>query len=199
MSALPDNDTLLPGFAEPVHDAQAAFRAALDALARPGRLQRLNRLAHAPAGLRPAAAALLLALADYETPLWLDAQAQPAAPFLRFHTGAPLCEAPADAAFAVVGADAQLPALREFALGSDAQPERSTTVIVEVAALREGGPWRLSGPGIEREHRLTVEGLRPDFIAEWNALRALFPRGVDLLLTCGETLCGLPRTTAIEG
>ena len=65
-----------------------------------------------PAPLAPAAAATLLTLVDFETPLWLDpAAATPAVlAWTRFHCGAPVVDAPEPARFAVVtDPDALLP------------------------------------------------------------------------------------------
>ena len=74
----------LPGFAEPVGEAQATFRAVLDAMARPGKLHQAGERLAAPVPLDPATAALLLTLADNETPLWLDAVAVAARDWLAF-------------------------------------------------------------------------------------------------------------------
>ena len=78
----------LPGFADPVGEAQATFRAVLDAMARPGRLHRVGERLTAPAPLDPATAAVLLTLVDHETPLWLDAAAAAARDWMAFHCGA---------------------------------------------------------------------------------------------------------------
>jgi len=43
-----------------------------------------------------------------------------------------------------------------------------------------------------------VAGLPPGFLAEWEANRALFPRGVDVILCAGDHLAALPRTVRIE-
>uniref|UniRef100_UPI001954D889 phosphonate C-P lyase system protein PhnH n=1 Tax=Klebsiella pneumoniae TaxID=573 RepID=UPI001954D889 len=60
-------------YADPVHEAQQAFRAVMNALARPGTIQLVAGLAEAPAPLTPVAAAVVLALADFETSVFLDA------------------------------------------------------------------------------------------------------------------------------
>jgi alpha-D-ribose 1-methylphosphonate 5-triphosphate synthase subunit PhnH len=186
---------LTAGFAEPVLDAQRCFRAVLDAMARPGRVQRLPDLPEPPAPLGAAAAAVLLTLADADTPVWLDAGAAVAA-WLRFHAGAPVVADPADAAFLL--ASATPPALRDLAQGTEEEPHRSATLVLQVATLEEGTGWRLTGPGIEQAHRLQVAGLPAGFAAEWQANRARFPCGIDLVLCAGDRLAALPRTTALE-
>ena len=186
---------LLPGFADPVADAQSAFRAVLEAMARPGRVQRLPRPPAPPAPLSPAAGAVLLALADAETPLWLDAGAQ-AAEWAVFHAGCPLVEDPGAATFAL--ATGTPPALSSLDQGTDEEPQRAATLILQVASLEEGRGWRLSGPGIEHEHRLQVEGAPAGFLAAWAASRARFPLGVDVILCAGERVAALPRSTTIR-
>lgn len=189
---------LAQGFADPVHQGQQAFRALLEALARPGRIHRLPTLPEPVDGLGPAAAALALALLDFETPVWLDAHSRAAAGFMRFHCSCAIVDQPARASFAFINGFDALPALADFALGSDAEPEESTTLVIEVAELRNDGPLALTGPGIERQHRLGVGGLDAAHLDERAALHELFPRGLDLFLTCGDRVCGLPRTTRIH-
>jgi alpha-D-ribose 1-methylphosphonate 5-triphosphate synthase subunit PhnH len=200
-----DLSHLRPGFVEPVRDAQRCFRGVLDALARPGHVVELVDLPEPPAGLGAAQSAVLLALADTDTPVWLppalrDAEA---GHYLRFHCGCRLATKLANAHFVVPAALTELPALDELRLGDPAFPDRSATLIVEVAGLEAGGPsrqsgvLRLSGPGIETEAHLSVAGWRTattDFLRE---NRRRFPLGVDLLLTCGSRVAGLPRTVHI--
>jgi alpha-D-ribose 1-methylphosphonate 5-triphosphate synthase subunit PhnH len=189
----------LPGFADPVDDAQRIFRRVLDALAHPGRIVAIDAPADLPAGpLGRAAIGTALALLDFETPLWLDEAAGAVRPHLRFHCNCPSAEAPDRAGFAVIGDPAVLPALDRFALGTDAYPDRSTTLVIEVRALAEGGALSLSGPGIEARTRLDVAGLPKRFWAERAALAPLFPRGIDVILTCGDRLAAVPRTTRVE-
>lgn len=194
-----DLSHLQAGFAEPVHDAQRCFRGVLDALAHPGAIVELADLPAPPAGLGAAQCAILLALADIDTPVWLQPELRdaPAGHYLRFHCGCRLAANLADATFVLPASLDALPALDELRLGEPAFPDRSATLIVEVADLSAGGPLHLSGPGIESEARLAVAGWRTattDFLRE-NGRR--FPLGVDLLLTSGARVVGLPRTVRI--
>jgi len=198
MSAL-TADGPLPGFADPVDDAQRIFRKVLDALAHPGRIVAIDAPADLPPGpLGRAALGTALALLDFETPLWLDEAASAARAHLRFHCNCPKAETPGGASFAFLGDPAVLPTLDSFALGTDAYPDRSTTLVIEVRALADDGDLTLSGPGIEDRTRLGIEGLPAGFWAKRAALAPLFPCGIDLILTCGDRLAALPRTTRVE-
>lgn len=185
------------GFAEPVFEAQSAFRAIMEALARPGLVQPLRADVNPPAPLPRGVAAVALTLCDHDTPVWLDpalAQSGAVAGWLRFHTGAPLVARPGDAQFALATAPEHLPLLADFAQGSDEYPDRSTTLVVAPGALKT---WRLAGPGIK--HSLVAElGLTdPGFAGQWLENRARFPRGIDLLLAADDQIVGLPRTTRL--
>ncbi len=186
-------------FGDPPLASQAAFRAALDALARPGRIQRVRSDAQHPSGAAASAAALALALLDPDCTLWLAprlAQGSAAA-WLRFHTGCRIVSQLHEAQFIWSDAD-QLPPLETLPQGSEFDPESAATCLVQVQALEAGAGWRLQGPGIEQTAHLTVRGLGAPFVAQWRANHASFPRGVDLLLCADDRVAGLPRTTAIE-
>lgn len=187
-------------FADPVHDSQRTFRAVMNAMARPGTIQAVAGLAAAPGPLFPVAAAVAVALADYETPLWLDAPlaaSSEVAAYLTFHTGARIVAAPAHAIFALVANPQALPDLAGFASGTDVYPDRSTTLILQVASLTDGLRLRLEGPGIKGHDTLVVAGLPADISARLTANHALFPRGVDLVLAGPEGVAALPRTTRV--
>ncbi len=191
---------LLPGFADPVMDAQGVFRALLSAMAQPGTAEDLALDLRPPAPLAKATAALVLALADFETPVWLDAAARTAAVtrHLRFHCGCPLVSDSRAAAFAIIAAPEQMPPLAAFAAGSDAYPDRSATIIIQVPSFTGGTPWRVRGPGIRVETTLAIAGLAADF-GQWSAdNHASFPCGVDVVFTCGSRLVGLPRSASVE-
>jgi alpha-D-ribose 1-methylphosphonate 5-triphosphate synthase subunit PhnH len=184
-----------PGFADPVLDAQAGFRALMEAMARPGRIQDVIPPPDLPEGLGAAAAAVVLTLADTETPLWTDAGAE-ARGWIAFHTGAPLLDDPTRAMLLLNTGEA-MPSLLTLYAGEDETPQEGATLIRQVAALEAGSGWRLRGPGIEREHRLAAAGLPLDFPARWRANAARFPRGVDVVLCAGGRLAALPRSVAI--
>jgi alpha-D-ribose 1-methylphosphonate 5-triphosphate synthase subunit PhnH len=194
--ALPRPLSQLPlGFADAAADAQASFRAALQALSMPGLPVPCGVAAPTVPGLMPATVALLLALMDHETPVWWAAPG--AAPWLQFHTGAPQAASPAQAHFAVCQLGASWPALEAFCPGTDASPERSTTLLVELASWQGGTPQRCHGPGFREPRSLCLSGLPPGFWVQWQDNHARFPSGVDVIFICGDQLMGLPRTTVV--
>ena len=184
-------EALLGGFADAPIASARAFRAALEAMARPGTLWTVTG-AVPPAPLSVAAGVLILTLCDGTTPVHLgpSLDTRLLRDWVTFHTGAPLVAA-AQARFAV-GTWADLHPVDRFAIGQPDYPDRSATLIVEMAALSATGP-RLTGPGIA-----TVAHLSLPEVAAFRANRALFPMGFDTYLTCGDRLAGLPRSTIVE-
>ena len=145
---------LTPGFADPVADAQACFRAVLDAMAHPGQVQSVPFVAP-PAPLCTAAAAVVLTLVDQDAPLSLDPATAAAASWISFHTGVSIVEA--NAADFVLAQS--LPDLTQLANGTDEAPETAATVIIQVASLTSGARFQLAGPGLRVPSVLTVDGL----------------------------------------
>jgi alpha-D-ribose 1-methylphosphonate 5-triphosphate synthase subunit PhnH len=191
---------LARGFDDPVGDSQAAFRAAMWALARPGRVEALATDLTPPAPLSPETAALVLALCDYETPLWLDAAlaAVPeVADFLRFHTGAAILEEPGEARFAIISDPLEMPDFSAFPQGSPEFPDASATLIVQVAGFSDAR-FILKGPGIKGKTPFGAAPLPADFATRMAANRALFPREVDLLLVGPGGVAGLPRSVTVR-
>jgi alpha-D-ribose 1-methylphosphonate 5-triphosphate synthase subunit PhnH len=185
----------LPGFADPVAQAHATFRAALDAMARPGTVHEAGTALVPPAPLDPATAAVLLTLVDVDTSLHIAPDCAAATAWLVFHCGtAPIAD-PGAAAFAVARS---LPDLAALNTGSDEAPESAATLVLQVAALGTGTAFALAGPGISGAATLRAEGLPPDFAARWSANHALFPRGIDLILCAGTTLAAIPRSISVR-
>lgn len=197
--------TMGRAFADPVQGAQLVFRALLEAMSRPGRVQTLP--AAVLAALEPPSPergqfALLLALLDAQTSVWLDPHS--AAPamqaLLRFHTGVQVVEHAAAAAFAVTRASPASAALwATLADGSDEAPQAGATLIIELPSLDTGPALVLRGPGIQSTQALRAGGLDDAFWAARSALAPRFPRGIDLVLTCGDRIAALPRSTRVAG
>jgi alpha-D-ribose 1-methylphosphonate 5-triphosphate synthase subunit PhnH len=192
-------DVLTGGFAEPVFEAQSVFKMLMDGMARPGTIQTVAADVTAPAPLGIAAGAIGLTLCDHDTPVWLSAGlAKSAIPeWLGFHTGAPLTAEKAEARFAFVEAGAMLSTFGLFAAGTQEYPDRSTTVVIELADLEGGRRLALMGPGIQSVTEIAPVGLPETFLRLWTENRALFPRGIDIVLTAGKRFLCLPRTTKI--
>jgi alpha-D-ribose 1-methylphosphonate 5-triphosphate synthase subunit PhnH len=189
------------GFSDPVFNAQAVFRAVMDAMARPGTAQTQPRLARPPAPLSATAGAVALALCDNDTPLWLDSPLQAQAPvkaWLGFNTGAPLANTPADAHFALIANPKEMAALDGFAQGTQEYPDRSTTLILLVDDLASGPSLLLEGPGIEKTSMIAPPGMPRHFVEQWKQNNQRFPRGVDIILAAPGALACLPRTTRIK-
>jgi len=189
---------LAPGLADPPHDAQRLFRAVLDAISHPGRVVELIDAPAGPSGVGPAATGCLLTLADRDTPLWLGPAYDHEAvrDYLRFHTGAPLVADRAQATFALLSPE--VAEFDGFAIGTDSYPDRSATLVIEVAALGSGATRRWRGPGIDGASRVAIDGPGDRFWQAWNENHALFPCGVDILFVAGRQLAALPRSIAVE-
>jgi hypothetical protein len=124
--------SLAEGFSNSVFDSQSTFRSAMEALARPGRIRPIGADILPDAPLLPSAAGLILALCDFETPLYLSphlAALPGVAAFLRFHSGVPLVAEPSRATFALLDLAHDRLDLGSFAQGTPEYPDRSTTII----------------------------------------------------------------------
>jgi alpha-D-ribose 1-methylphosphonate 5-triphosphate synthase subunit PhnH len=135
------------GFAQPAHGSQGCFRAVLDAMARPGRVQMLpadvRQDLHHPADLSEAFAAVLLTLTDADTRVhWAPGLCAPAAlavwrAFGRFHTGLTEAADPAEADFAFTHANHTPESLlATLPLGEDETPQHGATLVIEAATLQ---------------------------------------------------------------
>ncbi|SEA14116.1 phosphonate C-P lyase system protein PhnH [Rubrimonas cliftonensis] len=186
---------LTGGFADPPIEAARAFRAAMEAMARPGSVHRVAG-ARPPAPLSPAAGALILTLCDADAPLCLVGAADTGEVrgWVAFHTGAPIVGRGA-CAFAV-GSWEDLAPLDGYPVGTPEYPDRSATLIVDGADLSQGagaGAARLSGPGLKDAAFLRL----PD-VAAFGANAERFPLGLDAFFASGDLVAALPRSTCVE-
>jgi alpha-D-ribose 1-methylphosphonate 5-triphosphate synthase subunit PhnH len=195
---------MLAAFANPVFDSQRTFRELLQAMARPATPRELPVLPPAPAPISPEAMAILLTLCDATTSVWLQQPDEEAVRHLRFHAGLKLAEQPRDADFALITDPASMPRLDAFARGDLRYPDRSASLIIQVAgfdaspASKEGS--KFTGPGIQDTATLAIDGLPRDVWHQRAALSAQLPLGIDLYFVAAHQVVGLPRTTRwLEG
>ena len=172
----------------------------MGAVSRPGRILPFKVAHDAPSPLWPTAAAVARTLCDFQTPVWLSPQlcSEAVTNYLRFHTGAPIASTRADAAFIFLqaGVDPVDPSL--FAQGTHEYPDRSATLVIQTASLRNAGAIDLSGPGIPLPVTLDAEGLTPDFWMAMAGNHAQFPLGVDVIFVSPDAIAALPRSTSIR-
>lgn len=166
------------------------FRTILDAMARPGKILSLN--ADPPEDLSPAQAAIAMTLIDATQQVWVTRQTSELADWFGFHTGTrpQLKLEKADFVFATPDDFDALDACR---IGNDEYPDQSATIIMELPELTNEGA-KLTGPGIETKASLSLPEL-----AFFQRNMALFPLGLDFMLTCGTQIACLPRSTKVEG
>ena len=188
------------GFAEKVLSAQGTFRSVMEAMARPGSVARIVAEVGTPAAMMRGTAAIALTLFDHDTPVWLDpamSETSEVTKWLKFHTGTPVVADSSISHFALIGDAAALPALDRFAFGSNEYPDRSTTLILQVASLTQGHRLVLQGPGIDGSAMLQAAVQPADLFERLDINAALFPRGIDVVLVAGDAIVAIPRTTRL--
>jgi alpha-D-ribose 1-methylphosphonate 5-triphosphate synthase subunit PhnH len=188
------------GFADKVLSAQSTFRSVMEAMARPGSVQRVTASIGTPPPMMRGVAAIALTLFDHDTPIWLDekmSETMDVARWLKFHSGAPIVADTSISAFALVNDAGALPDLDRFALGSNEYPDRSTTLILQVASLTQGQAYELRGPGIDGSAVLNATFEPKDLFDRLSINATLFPRGIDLVLVADDAIVAIPRTTRL--
>jgi alpha-D-ribose 1-methylphosphonate 5-triphosphate synthase subunit PhnH len=173
---------------------QQAFRAVLDAFARPGTQAALaDPGTHALPVLLATVLDESVTLADPGQVLDADQRRLLLAPHAAAH----------EAHFVLLDGTAPPAAGFTPALGTLEAPELGATLVLCVPALSpqtrpDALALTLTGPGIETERMLHVGGLQRAWLerrAEWVSA---YPMGVDIVLCAGQHIAALPRTTRIQ-
>ena len=170
-----------------VFDAQRHFRTVLDAMARPGKINRLVTVALTPPGrLNHGAACVAFALLNADVGFHLDGFGDAEAEYLRVNTSSRAVAAEA-AEFVFVSGLAQTSAIRAAKVGVPAYPETSATAIIQVAQIGKSSATRglqltLTGPGVETQEIVFVNGLETVHLEALRDRNTEFPLGVDAIL-----------------
>jgi len=190
---------LIPGFSDHILGSQTIFRSMLDAMAHPGTIKAVDdAICGAPKDIPLAAAACLLTLVDYDTPVWLAPEFVSMRSWLAFHTGAPKAASIDQTRFALMSGQASSPAVTDFSKGDDRYPDLSATLIVVCTSLQGDRTVRLIGPGIETEALIAPQGLHDSFWSHVRENNAQFPLGSDIILISGHEFLALPRSIICE-
>lgn len=173
--------------------AQAVYRAVLDAFARPGTIRLLPRTAY------PSALLSAMSLADLETGTHLlEAPGEEWTSVLATATGAPQTSL-RDAKFVTALRPLTDDELGEVSVGTPLSPESGATVIIAVDSVRGGDAVRLTGPGVPQPIEFAPHGISTGIWETRERLVSAFPTGVDLLFVGRDgDLVGIPRTTVVD-
>lgn len=187
------------GFADPAVQSAHAFRAIMQAMARPGHVMELSPSLQPPDPLLASAAAVALTLCDFQTPIWLapDLLNDRVTHYLRFHAGAPITMDHSKAQFLFVTAAQTGPGLAALMQGTHEYPDRSATLVIQVPGFAPGAV-ALSGPGIRGAASFGAVGLNAAF---WEAMaenHARYPVGIDVIFAAPGMVAAVPRSTEIR-
>lgn len=166
---------------------QSIFRELLESFSRPGEVRDLTDWINGTSARR----IVLATLMDGETTL-ADPHGIIAPqdwPLLQAQRGTPETAR-------YVAIDGSRPPDFQPALGSLESPEFGATLLISVDAIGSGAlPMSLSGPGIDGQRTLLLNGLHIDWLEHRADWVAAFPLGVDILFCDAQRIVALPRTT----
>ena len=195
--------TNLPGFQDLVHDSQNTFRVLLNALSRPGTINKITVELTPPSGLNLACAAACLTLLDLETFVWLQPELnnEEVKNWLLFHTGCRFTGDTKQADFAVIWDLNNMPDLSKFKQGTPVYPEDSTTLLITVEKFHETFLQQqmpiLTGAGINQQITMPIN-LSDSFWQQWQQNHNSYPLGTDIYFFTENKIVGLPRTSKIN-
>lgn len=206
---------------DPVFDAQEHYRLLLDAMARPGKINILQRLLlSVPAASQTVAAPVFtdaaalvgFALLNSDVSFYVDGPgADLATRYLIVNTSA-RPEALEEADFVFASGHVPSNTVDAMKKGSLPYPEEGATLVASVGALatepsglgtQNGHPGSdlaltLQGPGIAGKKTFFVRGLNATLIEALQQSNTEFPLGVDLILTDGDgRVACIPRSSRI--
>lgn len=190
--------TIAQGFSDPVVGTQYCFRQVALAMSEPGTRVQVPEVM-ATCTVSAAAMAVLLTLTSHDTPLFIDPSFDNEALMqqLKLHTNPPLVTRPEAARFALLNGRESACDPAAFFCGTDEIPESSATLIVDVEQLTSFHELMLMGPGISTYR--VISPILPIALEDYLCSRPhAFPLGIDVIVTSGDELIAIPRTTQVE-
>lgn len=191
------------GYCDRVAAARLVHRRVMAALTWPGSRQPLPLPEDRPDGLPPVAAALMLALCDSDTPVYLPsglALSRWCATWLRLHCQAAVVDDPGSARYLLCRRDDDLPLSRILyarsngALPGDEDPLRDRTLLLEVASLRGGLSVCIqSDHDTRREVIVDIDALPTAVLGSCCKQDAHAPLGIDIIAFDADSIIALPR------
>lgn len=168
---------------------QPLFRELLEAFSRPGDVRDLTRWIEGSSAQR----AVLATLMDGEATLADPHQKIDAADWSLLQAQSGTAET---ARYVVI--DGSLAPDFEPATGTLNSPEFGATLLIAVTSVGAGAQsLQLTGPGIDGQRTVQLDGLDSGWLerrADWGAV---FPLGVDIILCDTKRIIALPRTTRV--
>ena len=189
---------LWKGFDNDVIESQRCFKKTMKAMSEPGHLVTLDGLKTTD-DISPATFNLALTLIDQDISVWVSPELSTTTFIdnLRFYCGCKIVSSPLEADFVFIRLTAwkDLEGLKQ---GTEEYPDRFPTLIIESNGLAAEGNIELSGPGIKDVREVGIKDITPQQIKLFQRNQQRFPMGYDFLLTDGEQLMALPRTTQLK-
>ena len=192
--------SLAEGYETHSIEASHDFRVLMNAMSRPGTLQKVTAGTDSVNGLNAGSIVAALTLCDHETTVFVeesDAGAE-IREFLSFRCGCLLTEELEQADFAFFGTVPGTDVLERLKIGNSQYPDRSATLIAQVDTMSEGDGLLLEGPGIFNLHALSIPAISSELVEWWTTNNDRFPLGIDMILTTNDAIVGLPRTVKIK-
>ena len=188
------------GFENSEIGSAIVFRKVVEAMSGPGSIHTPRIALNPPVGLNAMTCAMVLTLCDMDTPLWIQPcrHRESIRRYVSFHTGSPIASDVQEATHVIVRSPVCENVLENLAIGTEAYPDRSATVLMMVDEFQGRKLISLKGPGIDGSARLAVIPVNGMFWEWRKRMEGLFPLGVDILFGSEYSLSRLPRSTVIS-
>ena len=191
-----------------VFHSQAHYRALLDSMARPGKINALDYAPlKPPAGFDDASAYVALALLDADVSFSALRSTEGVAEYLISNTNSKEAS-PTAAEFQFTDGARAAEAIAQAKPGTLLYPDTGATIVVSVQELStepipESVRLTMQGPGIKERAHLWVKGIHPIALDQLQEKNQEYPLGVDVVFCCGSgpgkaKLACIPRTSSVS-